>query len=73
MEEKELKELMLKKSEEFRKAYEEHQLYEKKLAKLKEKSFLTEEEKLEEKDLKKRKLALKDKMYLMMTDFRKSL
>ncbi len=73
MEEKELKELMLKQSEEFRKLYEEHQECEKKLDQFKEKSFLTEEEELEERGLKKKKLALKDKMYLMMTKFKKSL
>jgi uncharacterized protein YdcH (DUF465 family) len=73
MEEKELKKLMLEKSEEFRKVYKQHQKYEKELEKYKEKSFLTEEEKLDEKELKKKKLALKDRMYFMMTEFRKSL
>ena len=46
MEEKELKELMLEKSEEFKKVYKQHQKYEKELERFKEKSFLTEEEKL---------------------------
>jgi len=73
MEEKELKKLMLKKSEEFRKVHKQHQKYEKELEKFKGKSFLTEEEKLKEKELKKKKLALKDRMYFMMTEFRKSL
>lgn len=73
MEEKELKELMLEKSEEFRKVYKQHQKYEKELERFKEKSFLAEEEKLKEKELKKKKLALKDRMYFMMTEFRKSL
>lgn len=70
--EKELKELLLKRDEEFRKAYQEHQRHEKKIEKLKQKSFLTEEEKIEEKKLKKKKLALKDKMYYLMTEYRKS-
>ena len=73
MEEKELKELLLKENEEFRKAYREHQQHEKKLEKLKKKSFLTEEEKLKEKELKKKKLALKDRMYYLMSEYRKSL
>ena len=73
MEEKELKEIMLKDNEEFRKAYKKHQMYEKRLEQLKKKAFLSEEEKLEEKELKKKKLALKDKMYYLMTEYRKSL
>ena len=72
MKEKELKELLLKENEEFRKAYREHQRLEKKLEKLKQKSYLTEEENMEEKKLKKRKLALKDKMYYLMIEYRKS-
>jgi uncharacterized protein YdcH (DUF465 family) len=73
MDEKQLKQLLLKENQEFRKLYEEHQSYEKKLEKFKTKSFLTEEEELEERELKKRKLALKDRMYLLMAEFRKSL
>lgn len=72
MEEKKLRELLLKKNEEFKKAFQEHQRYEKRLEKLKEKKVLTEEEKLEEKELKKKKLALKDKMYYLMIEYRKS-
>ena len=71
MEEKDLRELMLKENEEFRKLYGQHQKHEKELEKLKEKSFLTEDEKIREKELKKKKLALKDKMYLLMEEFRK--
>ena len=70
MDENELKELLLKENEEFRKIHEEHQSCEKKLEILKGKSFLTEDEKLEEREIKKRKLALKDRMYVLMTQFR---
>lgn len=73
MEEKELKEIMLKDSEEFRKAYQKHQQYENKLEEFKKKGYLSEEERLKEKELKKKKLALKDKMYYLMTEYRKSL
>ena len=73
MREKELKELLLKENEEFKKASLLHQQYEKKLDKLKAKSFLTETEKQEEKEIKKKKLALKDKMYYLMTEYKKSL
>ena len=72
MDEKALKELMLRENTDFRRLHEEHQASEKRLEDLQSKSFLTEEEKLEERELKKRKLALKDRMYLMMAEFRKT-
>lgn len=72
MDEKELKELLIRENAEFKRLYEEHQSYEKKLGSFADKSFLTEEEKLEEREIKKRKLALKDRMYVMMAEFRKS-
>jgi uncharacterized protein YdcH (DUF465 family) len=72
MDEKALKELMLRENTDFRRLHEEHQASEKRLEDLQSKSFLTEEEKLEERDLKKRKLALKDRMYLMMVECRKA-
>ena len=70
MDETQLKELLLKKNDEFRKLHEEHQACESRLEILKGKSFLTEGEKLEEREIKKRKLALKDRMYALMTQFR---
>ncbi len=70
MDEKALKELMIRENADFRKLYEDHQECEKRLEILQIKSFLSEEEKLEERELKKRKLGLKDKMYLMMAEFR---
>ncbi len=72
MKEKELKELLLKKDEVFKKAYKQHKLLEKKLEKLKQKDFLTDVENMEEKELKKKKLFLKDKMYYLMTEYRKA-
>ena len=73
MEEKEIKARLLEENLEFRKAFDQHQTLEKKLSKFHAKNYLTEEEKLKEKQLKKKKLLLKDKMYFMMTEFRKSL
>lgn len=73
MEEKEIKKLLLKENEGFRKAFEQHQRYEKELEKFKEKGFLKEEEKLKEKKLKKKKLVLKDIMYYIMTEYKKSI
>jgi uncharacterized protein YdcH (DUF465 family) len=72
MDEKALKELMLRENADFRRLHKEHQACEKRLKDLQGKSFLTEEERLEERELKKRKLALKDRMYLMMAEFRKA-
>jgi uncharacterized protein YdcH (DUF465 family) len=71
MKEKELKELLLERNDKFRKAYKEHLQLDKKLEKLGKKSFLTEAEKMDEKEMKKRKLVLKDKMYYLMTEYRK--
>ncbi|MCD6192019.1 MAG: hypothetical protein DRJ11_04190 [Candidatus Aminicenantes bacterium] len=71
MDEGRLKELLLAESEEFRRAYEEHRRLEEELKKLVQKEYLTPEEEVKEKQLKKRKLALKDQMYLMMEDYRK--
>lgn len=72
MEEKELKKLLVKESEEFRNVYQKHQEYERKLEKFKNKSFLTDEEILQEKEWKKKKLAFKDKMYFLMAEYRKA-
>ncbi len=72
MKEKELKELLLKEDEVFIKAYKQHKQLEKKLEKLKQKTSLTEVENMEEKELKKKKLFLKDKMYYLMTEYRKA-
>ncbi len=73
MEEKKIKELLLKENEEFRKAFEQHKELEKKLAKLQAKNFLSDEETWEERQLKKEKLRLKDRMYSLMTEYKKSL
>jgi uncharacterized protein YdcH (DUF465 family) len=70
MDEQALKELLLKENADFRKLHEEHQDCEKRLEIFQMKSYLSEQEKLEERDLKKRKLALKDKMYILMAESR---
>lgn len=73
MEEHDIKELLLKESDAFRKVYEEHKACEKELEKFHAKGFLTETEKLAEKEIKKTKLVLKDRMYVMIAERRKSL
>jgi len=72
MQEKELREVMLRENDEFKKLHQQHQKYEKELEKFKDKSYLTEDEKLKEKELKKKKLVLKDRMYFLMREYRKS-
>jgi uncharacterized protein YdcH (DUF465 family) len=72
MEEKELMELLVRERKEFREVFRKHQQCEKKLERLKKKSFLTEDERVEERELKKKKLAFKDRMYFLMTEYRKS-
>jgi uncharacterized protein YdcH (DUF465 family) len=69
MDEIELKDRLLRENEEFRRLHEEHQSCEKKLAVLSGKNFLTEDEKVSERELKKLKLSLKDRMYLLMSQF----
>jgi len=72
MDEKELRELMLRESEEFKNLHKQHQKFEKELEKFKRKSFLTEDEKIKERELKKKKLALKDKMLFLMKQYKSS-
>lgn len=72
MDEKVLKKLLLRENADFRRLHEEHQACEKRLEDLQEKGFLTEEARLEERELKKRKLAIKDRMYVIMAEYRKS-
>jgi uncharacterized protein len=66
MDENELKELLARKNPDFRRALEEHRACETALEGLRAKPFLTDAETLEVKELKKRKLALKDRMYQLM-------
>ena len=72
MEENKIKQSLLKKNEEFRKAFDQHKKLEEKLTKLNAKSYLTEDEKLKEKQFKKKKLLLKDKMFSMIAAHKKS-
>jgi len=69
MDEKELKELLLRENAEFRRAYDDHQECEKALDAIRGKANLSTAEADEERELKKKKLALKDRMYRLMSDF----
>jgi uncharacterized protein YdcH (DUF465 family) len=73
MGENELKKDLMQKNKEFREVVKLHQKYDTELENLKSKNYLSENEKLKIRELKKKKLALKDRMYVMMTDYKKSL
>lgn len=68
MDEQALKELLLKENPEFRRAHEDHQACDKALGLLRGKAYLSPAEADEERELKKKKLALKDRMYRLMSD-----
>jgi uncharacterized protein YdcH (DUF465 family) len=71
--EAELRQQLLQISEEYRRLAAEHQSYSEQLEKLSSRSYLSDEEKLQEVTLKKKKLFLKDQMYLMMQKHRKEI
>jgi len=73
MKEKEIKEILLKENNDFKKKAELHRECDRKLDELKKKSFLSDEEKIKERELKKKKLSLKDEMYRMILEYRNSL
>jgi uncharacterized protein YdcH (DUF465 family) len=68
MNEQAIKELLLRDSPDFRRAHEDHQACEKALDALRGRPYLSPAEAEEEKELKKKKLALKDRMYQIMAD-----
>lgn len=60
---------LLEEDEGFRKVYKNHQDYESRVAKLEKKPRLTADETMEKNRLKKLKLALKDEMEKLLSDF----
>ena len=71
--EAELREQLLQNNAEYRRLAEEHQSYDVQLELLTHKHFLSEEEQIKEKMLKKKKLLLKDQMYMMVQKIRKEM
>lgn len=69
MDEKELKELLLRENAEFRRAHDDHQECKKALDAIRGKTHLSVAEADEERELKKKKLALKDRMYRLMSNY----
>ncbi len=66
----EIKEHLMRTSEEFRHLADQHQSLKKQVAQLEGKPFLTEQEEIEEQRLKKLKLHLKDEMEAMINESR---
>ncbi len=59
-------------NDEFKALHEEHKDLKAKLAELKSKVYLTPEEEIEKKNIQKLKLAKKDRMAALISDYRKS-
>ncbi len=68
MDEQALKELLLRENPEFRRVHDDHLACEKALDAIRAKGYLSPAEADEERELKKKKLALKDRMYRLMSD-----
>lgn len=66
-----LKEELMNRDPEFRELAREHTRYEQRLSELSALAYPSDEEQLEEVTLKKKKLALKDQMYSIMTQHQK--
>jgi uncharacterized protein YdcH (DUF465 family) len=67
----EIKEILIKESEEFRQVAQEHKKYDLELKDLAGRRYLTPDEQLHEVELKKMKLSLKDKMLAMASEYRR--
>ncbi len=72
MEEKELIKRLIQENPEFKQTHLHHQECEKRLQELSDKSFLSEEEEREIIETKKKKLALKDRMYYLINEYKKT-
>jgi len=68
MDEHAIKELLLRENAEYRRAHDDHQACEKALDAIRAKAYLSPAEADEERELKKKKLALKDRMYRLISD-----
>ena len=70
MDEHVVKEYLWDNSEDFRELFEQHQTYETELRQFTHRSYLSAQEQFRQTELKKKKLALKDQMQLMINDHR---
>jgi uncharacterized protein YdcH (DUF465 family) len=72
MNEEEIKELLKRESEEFKKLHEEHKSLKALLAEMDRKVYLSTDEEVERKKLQKLKLSKKDRMAELVREYRKS-
>lgn len=68
----EVKEILLRENQNFKELAQQHQSYEKRLSELSELTYPNDDEILEETALKRKKLAIKDEMYTMMSEYTNS-
>lgn len=68
----EVKEILIKENPNFRELAQQHEHYEQRLSELAELHFPNDEEVLEENSLKRKKLAIKDQMYSLMSEYESS-
>ena len=68
-----IRDVLMQESQEFRELVQKHDSYEKRLSELASLTYPSEEELIEESTLKKKKLAVKDELYGMMSEFTNSL
>ena len=66
MDERAAKDYLLKTDNRFRQLFDEHQQFERKLSEFSGKPFLSSDEQFEETVIKKKKLALKDQMQMLI-------
>lgn len=72
MQYEDVKEILMQESEEFRHLSSEHKKYDQELKQLMGKKYPAPEDQVHEVELKKKKLAIKDRMLEMVSDFEKT-
>ena len=70
MDEQVVKEYLRNNSQDFRELFEQHQMYETELKQFMRRPYLSSQDQFRQMELKKKKLALKDQMQLMINDYR---
>lgn len=65
-----IRDLLVKENNEFKRLHEQHQNYERRLDQLTKRSYLTADDEFEMSELKKKKLNLKDQMFAIMENYR---